>query len=238
MRRKECNVELSETELQSIQQKAESWSAPALLEWANRQFRGKAALPSSFGAEGVVIVDMVFRAGLKFDLFILDTGFLFPETYGLIEEIEKRYRIAIERVRPSMTPQMQGAAHGEALWARDPNLCCEIRKVEPFEAKLKEYKAWISGIRREQSATRANAAKVGWDAKFKLVKVNPLADWTWVQVWDYIRANNLPYNPLHDRSYPSVGCTPCTRPVTVGESMRAGRWPGFFKTECGLHGRG
>lgn len=231
-------MEISGTELQNIQQLADSWSARELLEWANRQFCGRVALPSSFGAEGVVIIDMVFSAGLKFDLFTLDTGFLFPETYGLIEEIEKRYHVAIERVLPSMTPQMQAAAHGEALWTRDPNLCCEIRKVRALEAKLKSYEAWISGIRREQSPTRANAAKVGWDTKFKLVKLNPLADWTWAQVWDYIRANSLPYNPLHDRSYPSVGCTHCTRPVAAGESMRAGRWPGFSKTECGLHGRG
>lgn len=230
-------MSLSQGELRDIQQEAENWSAVRLLEWANWQFTGQVALPSSFGAEGVVILDMSLRAGLKFDLFTLDTGFLFPETYALMKEIEQRYQIVIERIRTSITPEMQIAMYGDALWARDPNLCCQIRKVDPLRSKLKPYAAWISGIRREQALTRANAAKIGWDRKFNLVKVNPLADWTWTEVWDYVRANNVPYNSLHDQNYPSVGCTHCTRAVAPGEDLRAGRWAGFSKTECGLHGK-
>lgn len=235
---KEESVNVSESELDEIRQEAESWSAGELLEWVNRQFRERVALPSSFGAEGMVLIDMSARAGLKFDLFTLDTDFLFPQTYALMDEVENRYPIGIERIRPALTPEMQVEKHGEALWARDPNLCCQIRKVEPLKAKLRGYRAWISGIRREQSATRANTAKVGWDAKFNLVKVNPLADWTGAQVWDYIRTNRVPYNPLHDQNYPSIGCTHCTRAVAPGEDMRAGRWPRFAKTECGLHEKG
>lgn len=230
-------MKITEVELREVERQAEGWSARKLLEWANRRFERRVALPSSFGAEGVVIVDMAERAGLRFDLFTLDTDFLFPETYELMRVIEERYHFEIGRVRPLLTPEAQAAAHGEALWGRDPNLCCQIRKVEPLKAKLKAYDAWISGIRREQSATRANTVKVGWDAKFGLVKVNPLADWTWAQVWEYIRENKVPYNPLHDKNYPSVGCTHCTRAVEAGEGMRAGRWPGFAKAECGLHER-
>lgn len=231
-------MSLAQGELCDIQRDAEGWSAVRLLEWTNREFYGRVALPSSFGAEGVVILDMSSRAGLKFDLFTLDTDFLFPQTYALMREIEQRYQIVIERVRTPMTPEMQAVTYGEALWARDPNLCCQIRKVEPLKGKLKSYAAWISGIRREQARSRANAAKIAWDGQFDLVKVNPLADWTWTQVWEYIRANDVPYNSLHDQNYPSVGCTHCTRAVTPGEDMRAGRWPGFSKKECGLHGKG
>lgn len=231
-------MNVTEHELDEIRREAESWSAGKLLAWANQQFHGRVALPSSFGAEGMVLIDMSLRAGLKFDVFTLDTDFLFPQTYALMDEIERRYQIAIERVRSSLTPEMQAEEHGEALWARDPNLCCQIRKVEPLKAKLRRYAAWITGIRREQSPTRTRAAKVGWDAKFNLVKVNPLADWIGDQVWKYIRMNNVPYNPLHDQNYPSIGCTHCTRAVAPGEDMRVGRWPGFAKTECGLHEKG
>ncbi|HJY85489.1 MAG TPA: phosphoadenylyl-sulfate reductase [Candidatus Acidoferrales bacterium] len=124
------------------------------------------------------------------------------------------------------------------LWSRKPDLYCELRKVLPLEKKLAELSAWITGIRREQAPTRANARKLEWHTKFGLVKLNPLADWSSVEVWEYIRANRVSYNPLHDQNYPSIGCTHCTRPVLPGEDPRAGRWAGFSKTECGLHGKG
>ena len=149
--------------------------------------------------------------------------------------MEARYGFEVERCRAALTPLAQAAAHGEALWSRDPDRCCRIRKVEPLAAKLATLQAWITGIRRDQAPTRANAKKLEWDEKFELWKANPIADWTSEQVWEHIRAHDLPYNPLHDQGYPSIGCTNCTRPVKPGEDPRAGRWSGFAKTECGLH---
>jgi phosphoadenosine phosphosulfate reductase len=185
----------------------------------------------------VVLVELAARAGIPYRVFTLDTDFLFPETYTLIEGTEKKYGIHIERARPLLTPEEQVAKHGEALWSREPNLCCSIRKVEPLKKSLSGFQAWITGIRRDQTPQRANAKKVDWDAGFGLVKINPLADWTSDQVWDFIRDNKIPYNALHDNHYPSIGCTYCTRQVMPGEDPRAGRWSGFAKTECGLHAK-
>ncbi len=139
------------------------------------------------------------------------------------------------RVSPKLTPEEQAASHGEELWKIDPNQCCNIRKVEPLTRILSQYDAWITGIRRDQAPTRANAKKVEYDHKFGLVKFNPIADWTSDDVWTYIRDNQVLYNPLHDRNYPSIGCEHCTRPVQPGEDPRAYRWSGTEKTECGLH---
>jgi phosphoadenosine phosphosulfate reductase len=168
-------------------------------------------------------------------VFTLDTDFLFPETYELISHIEERYGIQVERVRTPITPDQQADKFGEALWMTNPDHCCAVRKIDPLTERLKSSSAWITGIRRQQSITRANAPKLEWDTRFGLVKANPLADWTEVQVWEYIREHQVPYNPLHDRGYPSIGCTHCTRAVLPGEDPRAGRWSGLEKTECGLH---
>ncbi len=224
-------------EIGQRQQEAERWSAEELVAWGLSEFDPEVAIASSFGAEDVVLIEMAARARDHFRVFTLDTDFLFEETYALIDQIEQRYGIDIERTRPALTPEGQARKYGEALWSREPDRCCNIRKVEPLKAKLSELKAWITGIRRDQAPTRANTRKLEWDAKFGLVKLNPLADWSWEQVWDYIRAHEIPYNPLHDRNYPSIGCTYCTRPVAPGEDLRAGRWSGFQKTECGLHAK-
>lgn len=213
----------------------ETQSAPAIVRQMLEQFSGRVAIASSFGPEDMVLIDYASKSGLPFRIFTLDTDFLFPETYALIDRVEARYGIEVERCRPSLTPAEQAAAHGEALWASDPDRCCGIRKVVPLKDKLSTLDAWITGIRRDQAPTRANAKKLEWDDKFGLWKANPLADWTSERVWQHIRAHGLPYNPLHDRSYPSIGCTYCTRPVQAGEDPRAGRWSGFAKTECGLH---
>jgi phosphoadenosine phosphosulfate reductase len=149
--------------------------------------------------------------------------------------VEERYGVVIEKVQPDLSPAEQERVHGEELWKRDPDLCCGLRKVEPLRQKLIELRGWITSIRRDQTTARASARKLEWDAKFNLVKVNPLADWTSDEIRDYIRKNDVPYNQLHDRGYPSIGCTHCTRAVLLGENARAGRWPGFSKTECGLH---
>lgn len=224
-------------EVQTHQAEAEAWPAGKLLSWAFERFHPRVAVASSFGAEDVVLIDIAARVQPGLRVFTLDTNFLFPETYDLIERVEERYSIQVERTRPALTPEEQAARHGQALWSREPNLCCQIRKVDPLKAKLAELDAWVTGIRRDQTPARATARKLDWDAGFGLVKLNPLADWTSAQVWDYIRANDVPYNALHDRNYPSVGCTYCTRPVQPGEDPRAGRWAGFQKTECGLHAK-
>lgn len=224
-------------ELQALQPQAETCSPDDLLRWAFNRFRSRWAIASSFGAEDVVLIDIAAQVTPLFRVFTLDTDFLFPETYGLIERIERKYGMLVERIHPSLTPQAQAALHGDALWSREPSLCCQIRKVDPLKSKLADLDAWVTGLRRDQTPARANARKIDWDATFGLVKLNPLADWTSAQVWDYIRANDIPYNPLHDRNYPSLGCAHCTRPVAIGEDPRAGRWAGFTKSECGLHAK-
>lgn len=223
------------TEINERQAEAEGWSPEELIRWSIEQFSPEIAIASSFGAEDVVLIDLASRLGRGFRVFTLDTDFLFPETYTLIDEIETKYSMEIERTRPRLTPEEQAREYGAALWSREPDRCCNIRKVEPLKEILGSLDAWITGVRRDQAPTRANTRKLDWDAKFGLVKINPLADWTWDGVWEYIRANQVPYNPLHDRNYPSIGCTYCTRPVNPGEDLRAGRWSGFQKTECGLH---
>lgn len=205
---------------------------------AIERYRGKIVLACSFGAEDVVLVDMVHRVDPSLPLFYLDTEFLFPETYATRDRIIERYSLKpaqVIQVKSLLTPQKQADDHGDALWTREPDRCCQLRKVEPLTRILQGYEAWMTGIRRDQSPSRANAGLIEWDEKFKLVKINPLARWTWTEVWTYIKVYEVPYNPLHDRNYPSIGCTHCTAPVAPGDDPRAGRWKSFTKTECGLH---
>lgn len=213
---------------------AEEWSAEHVLAWLFQEIT-PAAIASSFGVEDMVLIDMASRLRKPFPVFTLDTDFLFPETYELITRVERRYGIVVERLKSALTPEDQARAHGEALWARDPDRCCYLRKVAPLQIKLGGLRAWVTGIRRDQSPARASAQKIEWDEKFGLVKANPLADWSAKQVWKYIHLWAVPYNPLHDRNYPSIGCTHCTRAVQPGEDPRTGRWANFNKTECGLH---
>jgi len=224
-----------ESEVRHLQEPAERWDAYTLLAWGFRRFGPQIALASSFGAEASVLIDLAARIEPDLHVFTLDTGFLFPETYALIEAIERRYGIRVERIRPELTPEQQAEQHGEALWRRNPALCCQLRKVEPLRRKLAGLEAWITGIRREQSEARTAAGKLEWDTKFGVAKVNPLADWTWEQVSEYTTAHHLPYNSLLDRSYLSIGCVQCTSPVIPGEDLRSGRWAGLSVKECGLH---
>lgn len=225
-------------EIESGQLDAESWSAAEVVRWGLEQFASRVAIASGFGPEGIVILEIASQTRLPFRVFTLDTDFLFPETHQLIDAIERRYGIRVARLRPALTPQQQAHQHGEALWNRDPDLCCRLRKVDPLKQALAGLYAWMTGIRRDQTLARANARKVDWDSRFGLVKLNPLADWKNEQVWEFIREHNLLYNPLHDLNYPSIGCTHCTRPIQIGEDLRAGRWSGYAKTECGLHVQG
>jgi phosphoadenosine phosphosulfate reductase len=222
-------------ELIKFLHEAESRDAERILEWAFNSFGDDIAISSAFGAEGMVVIDIASRLKRNFRVFTLDTEFLFPETYALMDRFEQKYGIAIERVYSLLSPDEQERVHGAALWNRDPDQCCMLRKIEPLRRKLSGLHAWITGIRRDQTADRAGAKKIEWDAKFGLVKVNPIVDWTSEQVWRYIRAHDVPYNTLHDNAYPSLGCTHCTRAVRPGEDARAGRWPDIEKTECGLH---
>jgi phosphoadenylyl-sulfate reductase (thioredoxin) len=180
---------------------------------------------------------MAARAGLPVDYFTLDTGYLFPETYTLWNALEARYGITIRGLRPWFDEQAEAppAPDAPAPWAVDPDACCEARKVRPLRAELARLDAWITAIRRDQTPERAGAKPVEWDAKFGLVKVNPLVRWSAADVAAYVAAHGVPVNPLHARGYPSIGCLPCTTPVGIGEDPRAGRWRGSGKRECGLH---
>ncbi len=207
-----------------------------VLAWALEHYAGRIALACSFGGPtGIVALDMALEIDRSVPVYYLDTSLLFPETYALVERIVERYGIAPVAVRPEISLAEQRAVHGDELWARDPEQCCSIRKIEPQRAFLNGYDAWISGIRRDQSPYRSAAQPVAWDEAFSLVKISPFAAWDERMIWTYLRAHDLPYNELHDRAYPSIGCTPCTRSIGNGEATRAGRWPLFAKTECGLH---
>jgi phosphoadenosine phosphosulfate reductase len=222
-------------EIAKLQSTAESWSPQRVLAWAFGAFGDRVAISSAFGPEGMVLIDMASRVRKNFRVFTIDTEFLFTETYNLIDRIEQKYEIRIERIFSLLSPEEQERIHGAALWARDPDKCCNLRKVEPLRRKLTELDAWITSIRRDQTLFRRDAQKIEWDMKFGLVKVNPIANWSSNQVWRYLHEHGVPYNSLHDQNYPSIGCTHCTRAIRPGEDPRAGRWPGTAKTECGLH---
>ena len=225
----------NKNKVEEVQGNAERWSPQQVLGWAFELFGDDVAIASAFGAEGMALIDIASRVRKEFRVFTLDTEFLFPETYSLIDKIEQKYDIKIERVFSLLSPEQQAHVHGAALWAHNPDQCCNLRKVEPLRRKLSQMKAWITSIRRDQTSFRKGARKIEWDAKFGLVKVNPIADWSSKQVWRYLLEHGVPYNSLHDQNYPSIGCTHCTRAVQPGEDPRAGRWPGTAKTECGLH---
>jgi phosphoadenosine phosphosulfate reductase len=201
---------------------ADALDARELLSWALEAFHPKLALACSFQKEEAVLLDLLFELEPDARVFALDTGVLFPETYEVWRTVEERYGVVIEAWRGEWV---------EGLWASDPAHCCHLRKVEPLGHALAPLDAWITGLRREQSPTRANARKLEWDDGHGLWKLNPLADWTEKDVWARIVERELPYNPLHDQGYASIGCTHCTQPG----AGREGRWAGLEKTECGLH---
>ena len=228
-------AEIDPAELQHQSSVFESLPPQDVVRWGVEKFRGGLTLACSFGAEDVALVDMVARIDPSVTVFYLDTDYLFPETFEVRDRIVARYGVRVVAVKPLLTIDEQAAAHGPDLFARQPDVCCKIRKVEPLRRHLGGFQAWITGIRRDQAPTRANAGLVEWDKMFNLVKLNPLARWKSEDVWAYIRTHDVPYNALHDRDYPSIGCYPCTRQVKPGEDPRAGRWANFSKKECGLH---
>lgn len=213
----------------------ETWTPPQILRWACETYGDKLTMATAFGAEGCAIIAMLADISKDVFIFNLDTGYQFPETLDTRQRLMEKYGLNIHLVRAEQSVNDMEAAHGGPIYDKNPDLCCHIRKVVPLEKAVAGYEAWISAIRRDQAPTRAHAPIVGWDRKFHLVKVNPLANWTKRDVWDFILNNDVPYNPLHDQGYPSVGCWPCTQAVGAGEDDRAGRWAGSAKKECGLH---
>jgi len=236
---------MSHTTEPVIPAEIQSATAEAVLSWAVEIFGPRIALVTSFAAEGVVLVDMLARAGLPARIVTLDTGRLSAESYSVIEAIRERYGVAIEVLFPNADAvEAMVREHGVNLFYRSVELrrrCCAVRKVEPLERVLVGLDGWITGLRRSQSATRHAVAKVEFDADHRgIIKVNPLADWSDDMLWSYIHAHRVPYNALHDRGYPSIGCAPCTRAVAPGEEGRAGRWwweGNSSAKECGLHVR-
>ena len=208
----------------------EAMSAEDVLRYALEQFPGKVALASSFQKEESVLLDLLFGLEPKARVFAIDTHYLFPETYELWREVEQRYDIKIEMFEGPGADEI-AATHGERLWETKPDLYLAIAKVEPLNRALLDLDCWITGVRRDQAPTRANAPKLGWDDAHELWKANPLADWSDEDCWTYIRERNLPYNALHDRGYASIGDTHSTLPG----AGREGRWAGTERTECGLH---
>jgi phosphoadenosine phosphosulfate reductase len=227
---------LDETRLKSLQEELRTKHPEEIIRFGVEEIGVKAiTLACSFGYEDVALVDMALKVNPELDIFYLDTDLHFAETYQVRDRLSERYRKEFIRVAPALTLEEQQEHYGAELWKRDPDLCCKLRKVEPLRKFLTGYQGWITGIRREQSPTRAHAEVIEWDKAFGMVKLNPLAFWNEKQVWNYIFAHDIPYNPLHDQQYPSIGCQPCTRQVKPGEDPRAGRWAGSAKTECGLH---
>ena len=208
----------------------EALSAGEVIDAALERLHPSMALACSFQKEESVILDMLLEREPRARVFTLDTHVLFPESYALWRELEQRYGIRIEVFEgPSLG--RQAATHGEALWERNPDLCCSIRKIAPLSEALSGLDGWITGVRRDQAPSRVDTPKLGWDERHELWKASPLADWSDEDVWSYVRERDLPVNELHGRGYASIGCTHCTQPG----AGREGRWMGAEKTECGLH---
>ena len=212
----------------------EALAAEDVVRWSHAEFGDRVCLSCSWQKQSSVLVHMLAELGLGIDVIELDTHLFFRETYETRERLVERYGLTL--IRPEvLTVAEQHKREGPNLWERDPDRCCHIRKVEPLIEALAPYDAWISGIRRDQSPSRATARKVERSERYGVWKIQPLADWTEDDVWRYILANEIPYNPLHDVGYRSIGCMPCTRPTRADEEERAGRWAGSDKLECGLH---
>ncbi len=207
--------------------------ARAALAWAHDTFGDRLAVASSMGDE--VLVHLAAAAAPGVDVLFIDTGYHFPETIGTRDAVATTLDVTVRTVLPRQTVAEQAGAHGPDLFARDPDRCCALRKVEPLERGLAGYDAWVTGMRREDAPTRRDIEVVGWDAKRAMVKLNPLAAWTSEDVERYAAEHDVLLNPLRQLGYASIGCAPCTRPVAAGEDPRAGRWSGRAKTECGLH---
>ncbi|CEH30521.1 phosphoadenosine phosphosulfate reductase [Aneurinibacillus migulanus] len=234
-----CNLsfqQLTDNDYRRINKELSNKDTIDVVRWAYHTFADELVYACSFGAEGIVLIDIISKIRPDAHIVFLDTHVHFKETYELVEKVQRAYPLLrIEIVQPVLTLEEQAEQHGSALWKIEPNVCCSIRKLQPLATVLAGKKAWLSGLRREQSPARAHVQFINKDQKFTSIKVCPLIHWKWDDVWNYIKLYQLPYNELHDKGYPSIGCEHCTLPVEDGGSSRAGRWAGFEKTECGLH---
>ena len=231
---------LSAREVAGLNQRFAGRTTPEVLAWAWERFGNRAAIGTSYQGAGLVMIHLAKMAGLRFPVFTLDTGLLFPETLALKQRLEDFYELKIEALEPDLTVAEQADVHGPELWKRDPELCCTARKVLPLRGKLEELACWLTGLRRQQSQARAAVDIVELyhldeETGREIVKVNPMAHWSREEIWSHIQKHKIPYNPLHDLGYRSIGCMPCTRKITEGQDERAGRWIGFKKVECGIH---
>jgi len=231
---------IPEQELRELNRQFASWHTGDVLGWAWERFGTRAAIGTSFQGAGLVMIHLARQRGLSFPVFTLDTGLLFPETVALKGRLEEFFGFEIEGLHPDLTVEQQEEAQGPELWKRDPDLCCTIRKVLPLRNKLSELDCWVTGLRRQQSESRGDIGIIELyvfdeSAGRDIAKLNPMANWKRDQVWDYIREHKIPYNPLHDQGYRSIGCRPCTARSGAGDGERAGRWIGFNKVECGIH---
>lgn len=231
---------LAASEIQSLNQRFNGRPAEEILAWARERFGRRAAIGTSFQGAGLVMMHLAQEHGLQFPVFTLDTGLLFSETLALKKRLEDFFGSTIESLEPDLTVDEQADIHGPELWTRTPDLCCTVRKVLPLRDKLSDLDCWITGLRRQQSATRADIGIIevyvfDETSGREIVKLNPMANWSRDAIWKYIKDHKIPYNPLHDRGYHSIGCQPCTRLTANGEGERAGRWTGFNKVECGIH---
>jgi phosphoadenosine phosphosulfate reductase len=207
-----------------------------IITWAVETYGEGLALSASFGGgEGMALLDMISKITDKVTVLTIDTGFIFKETAEFREEVMRRYRLPVEVLRPALTVEEQVERYGEQMRSCSPDLCCQIRKIEPLQRALGRYDAWMTGIRREQTPQRASTKIAAWEDRYDAAKIAPLAGWTDDQVWEYVEANDVPVNPLLHQGYKSIGCEPQTRPVHDDEDPRAGRWSDSDKTECGLH---
>ena len=218
-----------------VSAEVEGMGADEAIAWAVEAFHPGLRFAVSFQKTSSVVVDIAHRAEPEARFFYLDTELLFPETYATRDALAAHFGIEFDRFAGISVPE-QERLHGGNLWRRDPDACCGIRKVEAMREALDGVECWVSGIRRVDSETRAAAAKFGWDKRFGLWKLNPLADWDDKRVWNHIKDHHVPYNPLHDQCYPSIGCMPCTTKPGAGEDSRAGRWAGTDRSECGING--
>ena len=222
--------------LARVSERLEDSSPQDILRWAVDVYGKDLTLSVSFGnPEGMVLLDMLSRITDEAQVFTLDTGFLFEETVRFRDEAMEKYPLPLEVVRPGLTVEEQVERYGPELYSCKPDLCCQVRKIEPQGRFLQDYGAWVTGIRRAQTEQRAGTPVLSWEKRFGVVKIAPLVNWSGGEVEEYVRERGIPLNPLLGGGYKSIGCAPCTRPVSEDEDARAGRWPGMDKTECGLH---
>jgi phosphoadenosine phosphosulfate reductase len=219
----------------NLQARFEKAHPQDVLRYASDTWGEKLTIVTSFQPTGIVTIHMMQAIAPQTPILTLDTGYLFPQTVKLMDELEARWQLNLHRIRPEITIPEQNARYGDELYEHDPDKCCHLRKVLPLQKALAPYDVWLTGLRRDQAPTRTHTPIISKDERHNMLKIAPFATWTEDMIWAYIHAHDLPYNILHDAGYPSIGCAPCTRAVESNTDLRAGRWMHHNKTECGIH---